>query len=287
MADRKHTYHAEADVLTADLTLPLRSEVRPQAYVKIPGGGGYLSERAEDFRLESVISFESAYTQVAGNPSDKPIGGWVTLATSVVEGLNVLDVVTADRVVAQLSADHPKEGYVPKVTFLGTRFEGLKIAGVPITPVIDLDFCAAYPGDNTLYLEDGAFRAKVEKHRNTLGNDAGVREPYSGTMPDPGKLDAEWKRYIKEEQKKELRPDAFVTTSLVSSIKVEEGFEGKLTGSQYGNVIVVPEFGKIFLAELRVDCDSFELTMIRLKMGCFASGTMTASSGKMNGSTVP
>jgi hypothetical protein len=106
-------------------------------------------------------------------------------------------------------------------------------------------------------------------------------------MPDPGKLDAEWKRYIKEEQKKELRPDAFVTTSLVSSIKVEEGFEGKLTGSQYGNVIVVPEFGKIFLAELRVDCDSFELTMIRLKMGCFASGTMTASSGKMNGSTVP
>lgn len=284
MAPRVHTYHAEARALSATINQPLQAEVRPQAYVKIPDGGGYLSERAEDFRLESVISFESAYTQVAGNPSDKPNGGWVTLATSVVEGLNVLDVVTADRVVAQLSADHPEKGYVPKVTFLGTRFEGLKIAGVPITPVIDLDFCARYPGDNTLYLEDGAFRAKVEEHRNTLGNDADVRKPYSGTMPDPGKLDAEWKRYIKEEQKKEFRPNAFVTTSLVNSIKVDGG---KLPGTSYGNVLVVPKFGKIFLAELRVECDVFELTMIRLDMGCFASGSAQSNTAIVNGGTRP
>ena len=287
MAERTHTYHAEADVLSADLILPLKAEVLPQAYVNLPGAGGYLSERAERFRPESVISFESAYTQVAGAPSDKPNGGWVTLATAVVEGLNVLDVVTADRVVAQFSAEHPLNGYVPRLTFLGTRFEALKIAGVPITPVIDLDFCASYPGINTLYLEDSNFRAKVEKHRSTLGSDPDVRKPYSDTMPDPGKLDAEWKRYIEDRQKTDLRPAAFVTTSLVNSIKIEEAFEGKLSGSPNGNVIAVPDFGKIFLAELRVECDSFELTMIRLKMGCIGSGTVTASSGKMNGSTVP
>jgi hypothetical protein len=285
MAERTHTYHAEADVLTANLILPLKAEVRPQAYVNLPGRGGYLSERAERFRLESVISFESAYTQVAGNPSDKQNGGWVTLATAVVEELNVLDVVTADRMVAQISTDHPKEGYVPQVTFLGTRYEGLKIAGVPITPVIDLDFCARYPGNNTLYLEDGDFRAKVEKHRSTLGSDAEVRKPYSGTMPDSAELHKQWTAYIDPDPKKQgPRPDAFVTTSLVSSIKVDGG---KLFGASYGNVLVVPKFGKISLAELRVECDRFELTMIRLQMGCFVAGTGSATRSMVNGGTRP
>ncbi len=285
MAERTHTYHAEADVLSADLILPLKSEVRPQAYVNLLGTGGYLAERAEDFRLESVISFESAYTQVAGTPSDKPNGGWVTLATAVVEGLNVIDVVTADRIVAQISAEHPKEGYVPKVTFLGTRFEGLRIAGVPITPVIDLDFCGRYPGSNTLYLEDGEFRARVEKHRSTLGSDVDVRKPYSGTMPDSTELRKQWTAYIDPDPKKQgPRPDAFVTTSLINSIKVDSG---KLPGTPYGNVLVVPKFGKIFLAELRVECDRFELTMVRLQMGCFVAGTGSATRSMVNGGTRP
>jgi hypothetical protein len=225
--------------------------------------------------------FESAYTQVAGNVSDKPNGGWVTVASAVVEGLNVLDVVTADRIVTQVSTEHPLEGYVPRVTFLGTRFEGLKIAGVPITPVIDLDFCAAYPGINTLYLEDSNFRAKVEKHRSTLGSDAGVREPYSGTMPDSTKLHEQWEAYVK---KSGPRPDAFVTTSLVSSVSKPEG---KLPWSSYGNVLAVPDFGKIFFGELQVECDTFRFSMIRLDMGCVAAGNGTVTTYAVNGGTRP
>src|SRR5260221_9555423 len=104
---RTHTFHAEASVLEAQLRRPLQQEVLPQAYVKLPFHGGYLSERAENYRLEGVISFESAYTQVAGNPSPKPGHGWVTLATSAIEGLNILDVVTPDRLGAQISTEHP------------------------------------------------------------------------------------------------------------------------------------------------------------------------------------
>jgi hypothetical protein len=284
MAPRVHSYHAEASVLSAELVRPLEAVVRPQAYVNLPDHGGYLSERAEDFRLEGVISFRSAYTQVAGNRSEKEGHGWVTLATAVVEELNVLDVVTVDRVVAQISVEHPLKGYVPRVTFLGTRFEGLKIAGVPITPVIDLDFCAAYPGINTLYLEDSNFRAKVEKHRSTLGSDADVRKPYSGTMPDSKKLHGEWEAFVKEGKPK---PNASVTTSLVNSVEIREEFEGQFPGKSYGNVLVVSDFGKIFFAELEVDCEIFRLSMIRLQMGCVASGSGNASRVIVNGSTVP
>jgi hypothetical protein len=281
---RTHTYHAEADVLTADLTLPLKSEVRPQAYVNLPGTGGYLSERAEDFRLESVISFESAYTQVAGNPSDKPNGGWVTLATAVVEGLNVLDVVTADRVVAQISTEHPLDGYVPSVTFLGTRFEGLKIAGVEIHPQIDLNFCAPIEKDHP-YLSDAGFRKKVEQHWNSVGDaPADIKKAYSGTMPDPEALEKEWKAYAEGEKPKGQRPGAFITTSLVNSVGVPED---ALPWRSYGNALAVPNFGRIFLAELRVECDTFRFSMIRLDMGCVSGGKGTVTTYAVNGGTRP
>jgi hypothetical protein len=53
------------------------------------------------------------------------------------------------------------------------------------------------------------------------------------------------------------------------------------------NVIDVPEFGKIILAELTVDCDTFHLTMIRLEMGCIAGGTLRTGVGIVNGGTYP
>src|SRR5438270_3033918 len=100
---RTHTYHAEAGVLHARLQLPLAQDVKPQAFSKLPERGGYLSQHAHNFRVEGVISFRSAYTQVAGNEDVKPGHGFSTITTAVIEHLNVLDVVTADRVVAQIS----------------------------------------------------------------------------------------------------------------------------------------------------------------------------------------
>src|ERR1700761_2573710 len=98
MADettREHRYHAEATVLTGNLYHPLVQEIKPQTNVKLTEHGGYLSEHSEPYRLEGVIAFDRAYTQAAGNRDQKPGHGWSTLVTSVVEGLNVLEVVTA------------------------------------------------------------------------------------------------------------------------------------------------------------------------------------------------
>jgi hypothetical protein len=275
--ERKHTYHAEADVLSAKLERPLQAEVRPQAYVKLPSQGGYFSERAENFRLESVISFRSAYTQVAGNLSEKEGHGWLTLATAVVEGLNVLDVVTADRVVAQFSTEHPLVGYVPRVTFLGTRFEGLKIGGVEIKPKIDLDFCAPTNGDQ-LYLEDAGFRGKVEEQNQKMASAPEGLQRNSGKMPDPSELHDQWDDYTKG---KGPRPTAAVDCSIVTSL----GDTGPWKSA--GNALEVPEFGRVFFGELRVECDSFNFAMIRLDMGCVAGGKGKVTTYAVNGSTKP
>ena len=77
---------------------------------------------------------------MAGNRDVKPGHGFSTITTAVVEDLNVLDVVTADRVVAQISTEHPLVGYVPHITFLGTRFENLRIAGHKVELDLDPDF---------------------------------------------------------------------------------------------------------------------------------------------------
>ena len=89
---------------------------------------------------EGVVSYASAKAEVAGSVSSQ---ARTTLATAVVEKLNLLDVVTADRVVAKISIDVPKdEDALPKVSFFGTRFESLCINGMPVDLRLQADVFA-------------------------------------------------------------------------------------------------------------------------------------------------
>src|SRR3984957_2161220 len=155
MLEPIHDYYAEANVLSADLDLPLRDEIKPRAYVKLPKDGHYQFKHAEPFRFEGILSYQSGYTQVAGHPSSKTAGS-TTLATSVLEGLNVLDVVTADRVVAQISTVHPAygTGQVPSVTFLGTRFDNLRIGGHKIKVTRKLEILGPKPANDESYFDN-------------------------------------------------------------------------------------------------------------------------------------
>jgi hypothetical protein len=258
---RTHHFHAEAKVLHAKLQRPLEQEVKPQAFVQVKPEGGYLSEHLKDFRVEGVISVKSAYTHVAGHKSLKEGHGWTTLATSSIEGLNVLEVVTADRVVAQIIIEHPLEGYVPSVSFLGTRFENLKIAGHLVDPKLDLDILGPKPAGDKLYLEDPGFLKRAGSNK---------------TFQD---LPNQWKEYIKS-QGKGAKPTAAVECSLASKADAKPW-------KTSGNVIEVPEFGKIFLAELKVTCDTFHMHMIRVEMGCSGHGSGTVGSYIANGGTRP
>src|SRR5579863_10303625 len=120
-SDPEHYYHADAYVLSADLKQPVQSDIRKQGLVELPEDGTYTYQPVPAFNIKGVLSYKSGYTQVAGHPSSKG-HGFTTLATSVVEDLNVLDVVTAFCFNEQTTTEHPIDGQVPSVTFLGTRF---------------------------------------------------------------------------------------------------------------------------------------------------------------------
>jgi len=145
--NRVHYYHADACAFGGYFQRPIEHVIAPQAPMSLPPSGGYGFARAENFRIEGLVSFKSAFTQVSGHLSKKDRGGWVTLVTAVVEGFNALDIVTADRLCAQISTEHPLEGDNPKVTFLGTSFDNLKIAGYPIKVTLDFRICDQGNGD--------------------------------------------------------------------------------------------------------------------------------------------
>jgi hypothetical protein len=283
---REHIYHAEATVLFGHLHLPLEQEIKPQAFAKLSEKGGYIAHQPCDYRLESVISYRSAHTQVAGNREAKEGHGWSTLVTSVVEGLNILDVVTADRVVAQVSTEHPLIGYVPHITFLGTRFENLRIAGHEVKLDLDLNIFGDKPEDDAPYTRsDGFVKRVTAQHINLRKRHEGHQNPLAGLLERYNRVPESFENSSGTEEK--------VECSLVNQA------EGEYPGRSFGHVIHVPDFGTIHLATLHLrHCDykpgtripqqtHVHLNMIEAKMGSVANGTATVATTRTNGGTVP
>src|SRR5260370_17180583 len=95
-AHKRYHYHANAHVLSADFVRPVQHVIEVQAGTSLPTTGGVGRARVENFRFDEVVSFTRGYSHVSG--SVKVQGSeriHTTHATAPVEGLNILDVVTA------------------------------------------------------------------------------------------------------------------------------------------------------------------------------------------------
>jgi hypothetical protein len=320
-----HYFHAEAHALAGKLKLPFQEEIKKQAFVKLEGQladltdeeraqRNYFSQHAKDFRLEGIISYASAHTQVSGHRSDKHDGASVTLATSVVENLNILNVVTADRVVAQISTTHLPGQYSPHVTFLGTHFENLRIARHKAEPYMKLELAGARSaGEKATPVDAGtelmkAIDAQYQRLKGWLaGQDTKAMRltEADGFPPNKyygfnlgaagiqGKAQAAQENDAQPCNKRDKTKEwGGITCSLVEHVEIKnisaKGADGKSIEipppvKSFGHVIHIPDFGNIFLAELTVSHDTYNLTMIRVDMGCLAAGSAGVASCSVNG----
>jgi hypothetical protein len=272
--ERTHLYDAEAVVFSGQLDLPVSQTIAPLAHSKLPEKGGYVSQRSDSFRIETIMSFSAAYSHVSGSKSSKPGRGWDTLTTTVVEGLNVAEVLTADRVVGQTITEHPLAGYVPTISFLGTRFENLRIAGHPVELEFDHNIFGPKPADDAPYTHDAGFISRVARQYDRIGSNKDLptelAERYNRLSPSLGKSEA-------------------VECSLVNHAA------GRYPGKSFGHIIRVPGFGIITLAKLTVKHENphertkaprkttFTLTMIDLHLGCPTTGHGGVGGGSSNG----
>jgi hypothetical protein len=276
---RVHYYHADASALGGHIRRPFDRPIPVQAAVSLPPVGGFVEARGrknpDESEVNSIVSFEAAYSHVSGS-RNKVNGAFTTMVTSTVEKFNVLDTFTADRLVAQISIDHPPKGYIPKVSLIGTQFENVRIGGDRVEIILDLDICShsnegEYPSQRCMY--DRQFLSKVgEQYRRT--NDA-------KSMPDwiEDRTVPQWvqDRYKWDGSEAALSKKGYVLCSIVKEIR------GKFPGKHYQNIIEIPEFGKIFLGELVLDYGSFQLIMARLELGSPTEACISASVGKANG----
>lgn len=262
-----HEYHAEAYVLSANLEQPLEQQVDPQGWVQIREVSDeslYKFQDLRSFRVQGVISYQGGYSQVAGHKNLKASQGFTTLATGVVEGLNVLDVITADRVVGQISTTHPEfdDGQVPSVTFLGTRFENLRIGGHKIEIDPFLDVVGPKPVGDQSYFDNDGFLGRISRQYENITSVVG--------LPD-------WPSEKYRQDPRQAAKQGHAICSLVT------GVNGVAPGASYGHVIDVPHFGRVFLGEVTLDRTpakskdehdtyKFNLTMIRIEMGCIGHG---------------
>jgi hypothetical protein len=277
---RIHTYHGEADLFEIDVKTPFEERVKPQAKVELYGSGEknhYHFKQAGPFRVEGVASYQSGYTQVAGARSLKHERRYSTLVTSVVEGLNILDILTADRVVAQITTAHPIDGAVPEVSFLGTRFENLRIAGHKVDLDTDLNILGPRPIEDQSYFDNQTVMDRFAQQYEKL-----TRSDY---YPD-------WasERYPRDaEGWKPKNGDSgadIAHCSLVNRVHCDH--------LSFGHVIDVPHYGKFFLAELKVNRDlakepkefdayTFKLTMVRMELGCATNANGSVGTDETNG----
>jgi len=288
-----HKYHAAANVLSGHLRQPVDQEIYRQAPVALNDlRGGHFFQRAQNYSLEGLISFKSGYTRVSGNRSLKN-HGWVTVATSVVEGLNVADVLTVDRVVAQTSTEHPIDnGHTPHVTFLGTQFENLRIGGYKVEVDLDLGVCGAKPEGDKLYTSSPAFLDRAERQVGGIGRALALPSEVQ-TAYDADIAQINWLKERRDtEQSNGFSKDGSqpkVVCSLVSAIGPVP-----IPGvKSFRNVLEIPDFGIVILGELTVGerlyepCERpsnyFDVTMLNLQMGCVVDGQAQAANTATNG----
>jgi hypothetical protein len=90
-----------------------------------------------NFHFQDFACFKSAQTHVSGKRRRDET--FVTHASTVVKGLNILGMVTADRIVSRLTSVHSPKEPEGHIIAEDSRFEGLKIAGEDVKVILRHD----------------------------------------------------------------------------------------------------------------------------------------------------
>lgn len=234
-------FHAEGHAFSAEFRHPLWSLIPALAPASLPTIGGHATAERRNFHHQDFVSFKSAHTHVSGK--HRRDDTYATHASVVIEGLDILGVVTADRIVCRLTSLHRPKEVEGHITAEDSRFEGLKIKGEPVDVILRHD----------LLVRCKTF-ADIAKGIASDTKSGKIAEIY----------------------------EKVAVCSLVEKIETRlKGVDPKR------HVIEVPNFGKIFLAEVFSEPGTKTLTMLRLELGSPHVADVTAAETRTNGQPLP
>jgi hypothetical protein len=273
----QYSYYNHAYGFAGQLERPFHHIIPTQASAVLSTHGGQGHHRVEKFRHEGIISFDAAYVEVGGS-YDECHNQHTSFSSAIIENLNILDVVTADRIVSRIAAysgdmDDKKSENTYNIT--GSHFENLKIAGHKV----DVKLATQVFHENNSYsqvaakhkagdLDDWLFGSKLGK---LSGTELGKLEKEYHALEGMSDVVNAWK------QKPSTRKVDRIPFSPVNHMDIKDhaGKDTELRG--FGSIICIPKFGVVRLAELTFHHHHCTLTMLRVDMCSTGTGTGTTT----------
>ncbi len=240
----------------------------------LPHTGGHGTAQSSNFRYRDILSFDHAQTEITGSRTEIPGGKPIhkSLVRARVEGLDIMGMVTADRVEARLVAytdDDPDDE--PCFKFTGSYFQNLRIAGVPVKVHLAVDVFD-----------------RLHKHRHLVESYKNKKE-FHGlyhelTLKDKLKEAPERVRNWFQQPPKNGGdlPHVRGVTALTLVRRLEP--ETPIFAC-WGHVVYIEGFGTIHLAEATVSKYERHVTMIRVDLGSPVVGTLSIGTGCGGGGT--
>jgi hypothetical protein len=193
-----------------------------------------------------------------------------------VEGLNILHMITADRIIGRISAKHT-DGAPPEILPIGSTFENLKIGGQPVEVDLNLDLFLQNPTHAALltHYETASKRGKAPKARYHWGA-ADEQVPPAlakGMLLEPG---IGWHK----------SKSGVLHTSMVKQVRAV-GSSNSAAELPYAYAIHIPHVGNLYLGEIFASADTKRLTMLRVELGSPFHGVVAAAEPVGNGTGYP
>ncbi len=265
-------YHAHGVALGGVIVRPFNKTIEAQAAMSLPITGGHGIAHSGSFQFENIVSFESAHTEVSGSQSAQD-GSYDTMVTTTVEGLNIMNVLTADKIVARISTVHLADADQPKISPLGSEIVNLRFAGYPAEVDLDLDLFS------TLDTFQG-FKQRFETDRDFQQM---ARKRFLW-----GELDKDVPPYVQERYNWQKHQAGLPVSKGIAQCSLLKDLKCACPElKRYGHILMLPQIGKIHVAELLLTERSRRLSMLRLDLGSPVEGTVTVGGGEGNGVAFP
>jgi hypothetical protein len=171
------------------------------------------------------------------------------------------------------------EATEPEIITTGCHFGGLKIAGYPVEVEMGHDLFASMPTYKhwqKAWTRSGAPRKSISSC--IMGSNLSTPDPKE---PEPLHL-----QDVRQGFKVQSGAGALQSTVLTSFVKSVKGIQGSEIKT-WGPIVVIPQFGTIYLGEVIVSFGQRRVHMMRLELGSPDAGTFIFGSTGSNGSTFP
>jgi hypothetical protein len=274
---RAFLYHAHGFAISGVIKSPKEEHIPTQAMATLATTGGTARSVQDRFSFKDIVSFDRAETVIIGTSPKTNV--YVTDMKVTIDGLNILNRFTAKKVVTHIKCTHTLGEFLKEnkdrseIVPVDADLVDLRIDDKPVNITLQKKFFQEYSNYARLRKDyKGSFRKQVQQRFHWVPDGKPKR-----TIPDCVQTRYKWAERLKSK----LPEHGHILCTLVEKAKVEHP-----EAQVFGNIIVLPNFGTIYLGDYIVEHHGTRLEMVRVELDGPVVGTVCDGGGS-NGSGYP